>query len=50
MTPGAYKRLTRLHHITRGGLQLAGDYMIYPTFEAAADSGEWAAEKALEVL
>jgi protoporphyrinogen oxidase len=45
MTRGAYTRLTRLHKITTGGLQLAGDYMVYPTFEAAVESGFIAAEK-----
>jgi len=45
MTVGAYSRVTQLHQLTRGGLQLAGDYMIYPTFEAAADSGKLAADK-----
>jgi len=45
LTPGAYKRLTRLHQITNDGLFLAGDYMTYPTFEAAAVSGQIAAEK-----
>lgn len=48
MTVGAYQRLTRLHAISTEGLLLAGDYMIYPTFEAAVESGflahEWAAE------
>lgn len=46
MTLGAYRRLTELHAITNGPLQLAGDYMVYPTFEAAADSGRLAASKA----
>ena len=45
MTKGAYTRLTRLHKITTGSLQLAGDYMVYPTFEAAVESGSIAAEK-----
>jgi protoporphyrinogen oxidase len=40
MTPGAYERLTRLHRINQGSVLLAGDYMIYPTFEAAAESGQ----------
>ena len=47
MTLGAYKRLTRLHETTNNGLYLAGDYMIYPTFEAAVESGQIAAEKAI---
>jgi len=46
MTLGAYHRLTYLHKITKNGLYLAGDYMVYPTFEAAVVSGELAAEKA----
>lgn len=50
MTLGAYKRLTRLHEVTDGLLQLAGDYMIYPTFEAAADSGHRAARKLKKAL
>jgi protoporphyrinogen oxidase len=50
MTLGAYERLTRLHEITQGRLLLAGDYMIYPTFEAAAESGSLAADKAMQEL
>ncbi len=50
MTKGAYKRLTRLHYITRAPLTLAGDYTVYPTMEAAADSGVIAAEKTMEWL
>lgn len=50
MTPGAYRRLTRLHAISNEGVFLAGDYMIYPTFEAAAVSGMLAAERAEEWL
>ncbi len=48
MTIGAYQRLTKLHRISKDPLFLAGDYMIYPTFEAAADSGYLAAEKAYQ--
>ncbi|MFC1858673.1 flavin monoamine oxidase family protein [Thermodesulfobacteriota bacterium] len=50
MTPGAYRRLSKLHEITKGSLLLAGDYTIYPTLEAAADSGVLAAEKAEDWL
>ncbi len=50
MTLGAYARLTALHEAMDGGLFLAGDYMIYPTFEAAAESGFLAAEAAMEEL
>lgn len=45
LVPGAYARMIELHQENaRGGILLAGDYMIYPTFEAAAASGELAAE------
>lgn len=50
MTPGSYHRMTRLHAITGEGLFLAGDYMIYPTFEAAASSGQLAAEQVIDWL
>ena len=50
MSPGSYQRMTRLHAITEDGLFLAGDYMIYPTFEAAASSGQLAAEGVREWL
>jgi len=48
MTPGAYSRLSELHKITDGSLQLAGDFMIYPTFEAAVESGELAVDRLLD--
>lgn len=48
MTPGSYQRMTRLQTITGGGLYLAGDYLVYPTFEAAASSGQLAADKVVE--
>lgn len=50
MTPGAYARLRQLNDLNarNDGLFLAGDYMIYPTFEAAVDSGGLAAELAQE--
>lgn len=44
MTLGAYKRLLRLHELNTGTLVLAGDYMIYPTFESAVEAGYLAAE------
>ncbi len=50
MTPGSYQRMTRLHAITGEGLFFAGDYMIYPTFEAAASSGQLAAERVKDWL
>lgn len=50
MTPGSYQRMTRLHAITGEGLFFAGDYMIYPTFEAAASSGQIAAERVKDWL
>jgi len=49
MVPGAYKRLVRLNEITNGRVLLAGDFMIYPSFEAAAESGDFAAEKIKEL-
>lgn len=45
MTPGAYARLTRLWGMLNGGVQIAGDGMIYPTFEAAVQAGTIAAER-----
>ncbi|MFZ2488914.1 MAG: FAD-dependent oxidoreductase [Anaerolineae bacterium] len=48
MTFGAYQRLRRLHELNTENLALAGDYMIYPTFEAAVESGALAAQKLLE--
>ncbi|HWQ66133.1 MAG TPA: FAD-dependent oxidoreductase [Methanospirillum sp.] len=50
MIPGAYQRMSRLHDITDGTVQLAGDYMIYPTFESVAESGKIAAENCLDSL
>jgi hypothetical protein len=51
MPPGAYDRLSRLHaQLEDSPPQLAGDYLIYPTFEAAADSREMAAERLREAL
>lgn len=50
MTPGAYGRLTKLWSMLNGGVQIAGDGMIYPTFEAAVQSGTIAAERIKEWL
>jgi monoamine oxidase len=50
MTPGAFKRAARLNEISNGRVLLAGDHMIYPDFEAAADSGDFAAEKIRELI
>jgi protoporphyrinogen oxidase len=50
MLPGSYQRMSRLEKITGNGLFLAGDYLIYPTFEAAASSGQLAAEKVIDWL
>lgn len=44
MTLGAYGRLIRLNNLNTGSLILAGDYMIYPTFESAVETGYYAAE------
>lgn len=45
MSLGAYGRLLQLDRLNEGPLVLAGDYTIYPTFEAAAQSGFIAAER-----
>ncbi|MDD8025496.1 MAG: FAD-dependent oxidoreductase [Acidobacteriota bacterium] len=50
MAPGAFKRAARLNEISNGRVLLAGDHMIYPDFEAAADSGDFAAEKIRELI
>lgn len=48
MSLGAYDRLLKLNNSDDDSIVLAGDYMIYPTFEAAVQSGYYAAEKILE--
>lgn len=45
MTPGAYERLLRLDKLNNGSFILAGDGIIYPTFESAVESGYLAADK-----
>lgn len=45
MTLGAYQRLLNLNEINHGSLILAGDYLVYPTFEGAVQSGYLAAKK-----
>ena len=50
MTLGMYERLTELHDLTQGPFFLAGDFMVYPTFESAVDAGFLAAENAMEWL
>jgi len=50
MTPGSYQRMITLNNISYDGIFLAGDYLIYPTFEAASASGQRAAEKVEEWL
>ncbi len=45
MRPGAYETIARLNDINQGKALLAGQYMIYPTIEAAAESGYLAAIK-----
>ncbi len=49
-TPGAFARLTRLHKTMTGGLQLAGDGVVYPTFQTAIAAGELAADRVDEFL
>lgn len=48
MSLGAYDRLIKLNKLNKGSLILAGDYMIYPTFEAAVESGHIAADKIID--
>ncbi|MEE4241943.1 MAG: FAD-dependent oxidoreductase [Desulfopila sp.] len=50
MTPGSYQRMARLLEIDGDGLFLAGDYLIYPTLEAAAASGQLAADECIDWL
>ncbi len=45
MTLGAYERLIEFDKLNRGTILLAGDGMIYPTFEAAVESGYIAAQR-----
>lgn len=45
MTLGAYDRLIRLDGMNKGSMVLAGDYLIYPTFESAVESGYLAAKR-----
>ncbi len=44
MEPGSYQRILRLNKSNSGNVLLAGDYMLYPTFEAAVESGYEAAQ------
>ena len=44
-TPGQFGRLQRLHETLTGGLQLAGDGVVYPTFQTAILAGEIAADR-----
>ncbi|WP_053983605.1 protoporphyrinogen/coproporphyrinogen oxidase [Niameybacter massiliensis] len=48
MSEGAYKRLLRLDELNYGSLILAGDYLVYPTFEGAVESGYLAAERIMD--
>lgn len=48
MSMGAYGRLLQLNDDDNDDVILAGDYMIYPTFEGAVQSGYYAAEKILK--
>jgi monoamine oxidase len=50
MTPGAFGRLAALHRTLSGPLQLAGDGLSYPTFEAAVEMGALAAERVEKAL
>ncbi len=46
MTKGSNARLERLNSINTGGFLLAGDYLIYPTFEEASKKSNKTARKA----
>ena len=48
MTLGAYARLIKLNDLNTGSVILAGDYMIYPTFESAVETGYYAAEAIID--
>lgn len=48
MDTGAYERLIELNNLNHGSFILAGDYMMYPTFEAAVESGYLASERIKE--
>lgn len=48
MTTGAYERLLKLYRLNKGTFLLAGDGMIYPTFESAVESGYLVAEKIID--
>ncbi len=50
MEPGDYAKTGRLNKINEGSLLLTGDYMLYPTCESSADSGEQVARKARRAL
>lgn len=50
MTKGSHKRLKRLNDINNGSFLLAGDYMQYPTYDAAAETGLDAAKEVKEYL
>lgn len=45
MTLGAYNRLLQFDDLNKGSLVLAGDGMIYPTFESAVESGYLASQR-----
>lgn len=50
MTNGSHKRLKRLNDINNGSFLLAGDYMRYPTYDAAAETGYDASQEAIKYL
>ncbi len=50
MTTGAYHRLANLYELNDDSLLVAGDQLMYPTFEAAAEVGELVADQAVQVL
>lgn len=48
MTLGAYERLLKLNKLNVGTFLLAGDGLIYPTFESAVEAGFLASEKLID--
>ena len=49
--PGTFERLAELHETLEDtGFQLAGDGVVYPTFQTAIIAGEVAADRVLDWL
>jgi hypothetical protein len=50
MSKGSHARLKRLHETLGSRVQLAGDYLIFPTFESAIDSARLASNRIRNAL